>query len=123
MKFKFNKKRNTIDFTKLPDSRVKKQNLGKVSGDTIDFRNQKAETSYPAITDKSQSQNSDSFIDFMSDSSSTQSIPTQNTSELKKDIQQNSSRIEDNSNEIYRLIQRIEVLERKLENFRDRGSF
>ena len=71
---------------------------------------------------------SESVLDFLSSNQSSTSYPSEesenpnNDIELKKSLRALTSRIEDNSNELYRLIQRIELLERKLERFENRNN-
>jgi len=121
MKLFWKKRPDTIDFTQMSDARVsmpKKQM--KVSGGLVDLRNDApANNSAPP-------KSSGSFMDFLSSNSSdltsdssglNSNVITQvsEISELKQKLKNMTNRVEDLSNENYRLMQRIELLERKME--------
>ena len=122
----FGKKR-TIDFTnsEAPPQIVKKDYP--MSGDFVDFRSEKKEPSYS----KQPQTISKSPFDFLaggsnpgsyqSTSSSNPIADVSEISELKTKLRNMTTRIEDQSNEMYRLVQRIELLERKLERYEGRS--
>jgi len=124
----FGKKRvDTIDFTKMRDARViKPSGSVKMEGDCVDLREQ---DSGVAPQQESQPASSGgSMMDFLS-SSSTVSTNSSDSfgsssnpvtqiseiSELKNRLRNMTSQMENFSNDNYKLMQRIELLERKLE--------
>src|SRR3989338_2576553 len=122
----FGKKR-TIDFTnsEVPHQIVKKDYP--MSGDFVYFRSEKKEHSYskqPQTISKSpfdflaEGSNPGSY---QSTSSSNPTADVSEISELKTKLRNMTVRIEDQSNEMYRLVQRIELLERKLERYEGRS--
>jgi len=121
------KKEKTIDFTKFPDSRIQERRDLKVSGDCVDLRGNIENNQSNNLQDSQNSITSaaGSVMDFLGSSqTSTNTISNSSISdypnsneivEVKRMLRASSGKIEDNSNEIYRLIQRIELLERKIE--------
>jgi len=120
---------STIDFTKMPVVRLQQPSPAnmKISGDCVDF------TSQP-INQMQMSQSSAGAFDFlnkMASSSSESSMSSSNLmspssnvvsqiseiAELKNKLRNFTNRFEELSNENYRLMQRIELLERKMERF------
>lgn len=128
------KKPKTIDFTKLPDSRVRQRKHLNISGDCIDLREDRlSDKSSSSVTSAAgsvmdflgSSGNSGSSSDFSSgaSASSFSDYPSNSNEivELKRMLKASSGRIEDNANEVYRLMQRIELLERKIERLEGRA--
>lgn len=123
--FNFNKKRDTIDFTKIPNKKIvedKNTNLPINSKGYVDLS--KSETP------KTNSENSPDLFNFFSETSNNPTTQenqisplSQNneTEELKKLLKRTTTGIETNSNEIYKLMQRLELLEKKIERFENRG--
>ena len=112
------KKQRTVDFTKLPDVRIQKRMDFKTSGDVVDLREEQVNESPTSGT------NSGSTLDFLntmatsaSDTSTNVVTQISEMSELKNKMRDMTGRIEDTSNEIYRLMQKIEFLEKKIERF------
>ena len=116
----------TIDFTKLPDSRIQINKNLKVSGDCVDLRENNLEKPTGQITSAA-----NSVMDFLGNSSQANTMPTSTSFseyssnpneliELKRVIKKSSGRIEDNSNELYKLMQKIELLERKIDRLEGR---
>ncbi len=77
-------------------------------------------------SNSSSSSNISSGFDFLNDmavgsSNSTGGMNnTEDSNEVSKNLRKMSTRIEDNSNELYRLLHRIELLERKIERLEGR---
>ena len=122
MKFGIFKKRSkTIDFTKMPNARTFKRNIDlPISGDIVDLRKVQNDLQDHAI--KSETSSVMDFLNSGSLSSSSSNVVTQisETSELKTKMRHFTGRIEDNANGIYRLMQRLELLEKKIERLEGR---
>ena len=126
--FGFRKKRvGTIDFTKLSNSQVPQSSDDiRAEGKTVDLRND-SQTS----TSSEPSASSTDFLNTMASSSSSLSgtstssgnVVTQvsEMAELRVHMRKLTGKIEDSDNQVYRLMQRIELLEKKLERFENRG--
>jgi len=128
MRFFKKKRLKTVDFTKVSNLGVRKVG-GKmnISGDCVDLRDQ-AVSVQPTVDSQSvsTSSNSGSVMDFLSGSgSSASTIPTQTLSSspsqsndiigIKRAMRNLSTKTEDNSNEVYRMMQKLELLEKKIE--------
>jgi len=136
----------TVDFTKMGDARVPMPRDLSYDGDAVDLRNASADTAAvpapsgtlasvpfvdadavasPAV--ESPSSSGSGVLDFMEDSSSSSSssygspgnVVTQisEVAALKTQLRNMTGKMEDTSNEVYRMLHRIELLERKLERF------
>ena len=127
--FGFRKKRqDTVDFTKNPNAIIPMPNSSlKFDGDVVDLRN----LSYSPAKNKVVQQSQESIpnnIDFLntmalSSKESKEIIDeTGENSEVKNKMRMLSSKIEDYSNEVYKLLQRIELLERKIERLEGRTA-
>ena len=118
----------TIDFTKSQNISVPKVS-GKMnlSGDCVDLREQTVSVQPSSVSSASVG-SSGSVIDFLSSGSSNVSSSNTSTSSfssesnqsneiigIKKIMRNLSTKSEDNSNELYRLTQKIELLEKKIE--------
>ena len=126
--FGFGKKRvDTIDFTKLSNSQIPQSSDDiRAEGKTVDLCND-SQTS----TSSEPSASSTDFLNTMaSSSSSLSSISTSSgnvvtqvseMAELRVHLRKLTGKIEDSDNQVYRLMQRIELLERKIERFENRG--
>ncbi|OIO43160.1 hypothetical protein COU56_04510 [Candidatus Pacearchaeota archaeon CG10_big_fil_rev_8_21_14_0_10_31_9] len=122
----FGKKR-TLDFTNAKALPKLVRREYQMSGDFADLRDERKEIK----PSKQISSASKSPFDFLTGSSgsyqstsSTSSNPigeVSEISELKTKLRVMTGKVEDQSNEIYRLMQRIELLERKLERFEGRS--
>jgi len=139
MVFGFKKKRSeTIDFTKLPDARVHRTNTDfKKAGDFVDLTDESAVAEQPVQASSGSSTGSQmDFLNTMASSTSSSSGSSQpdsefsssnvvtqvsEMSELKHKLRNVTGKLEDNENQIYRLMQKIELLERKIERFENRG--
>ena len=134
MKFFKKKGLGVVDFTKLPDSRVKHRNDLKVSGDCVDLRDKDNVQSRQSPTVTSAA---NSVMDFLGggnvSNSNTNSFSSGTSSfsdsanpneivELKRILRTTSGKIEDNSNELYRMLQKLELLEKKIERLESRGG-
>jgi len=134
------KKRGTIDFTKMSDARIPMNRNYKFEGEAVDLRDKSSSNKsdvadpFSGISDDSSSTSSGSsgglfgFLD-SSPKNSTQSTSYPDTnivnevseiSTLKTNMRKISSQVEDHSNEVYRLMQRIELLEKKVQRFEGR---
>jgi hypothetical protein len=144
------KKSDTIDFTRMSDAQIPRVNKNyKMDSGAVDLRGNKQVVSsnigddvvnpFAGVNDstaQTQRSNSDSggmfgFLDNPSTTASTQSstssYPSSNIinevseiSELKTHMRKLSGQIEGHSNEVYRLMQRIELLEKKIQRFENR---
>ena len=147
----FGRKRNdTIDFTKRADAHLHLVNKDyKFEGDVVDLRRKTSNSSKEAVDsfsgvldmpDDSNSLNDSSssssgglfgFLDSSKSAGSSVSTghyPSGNVvsqvseiSELNLKLRNMTSRMEDSSNEVYRLMQRLELLEKKIERLEHRG--
>ena len=118
------KKVHTIDFTKLPNSHVVQPNKNlKFEGDVVDLRNSSSGSYNTSVGPAGMD-----FLDTMANSSSTpkpsKGILTQvsEVSELKINMRKLTGKLEDSDNQVYRLLQRIELLEKKIDRFENRGG-
>ena len=146
--FNRKKKSDTVDFTKMSDARIPKTNVDyKFEGNAVDLREMKQESSskstdvfdpFSGVSEsssnsnnfKSESSNSGGMFGFLDSSSSSSSSPSYGESNVVNDVSEMSdlkikmrnitSKIEDSSNEVYRLMQRIELLEKKIQRFENR---
>lgn len=120
--FNFKKRDGVVDLTKrkLPVQNKKKQETLVSQEGYVDLSN----------TKKENNEDSGGLLSFFSDSSnnnvdSSNSLPIsqkqENSEDINKMLKRVTSAIETNSNELYRLMQRIELLERKMERFDNRG--
>ncbi len=127
----FKKRQRTVDFTKMPNAVIPKRDF-RVIGDAVDLRGEKMPQSDTVDLSNANLQSvkpasSDGMLDFLS-KPSTSTSPSTNVvtqvseiSELKTKMRGVTGKIEENANEIYRLIQRIELLEKKIDRFENRG--
>ena len=123
---------DTVDFTKMPGGGVpnldadKPKSALKFTNGFVDFR-ANTQQSQPSRSSAS-SQNSNSMTNFLSSSSSSNASSSVNSSDINNPIEQVSElselklnlrkmtiNLENLSNENYRLMQRVELLERKIE--------
>ena len=117
----FGKKR-TIDFTSsdTPPKITKKEYP--MTGDFVDLRSGEKKSDYPKQTSSSSKSPFDFLAVGSSQSTSTNPIAeVSEISELKIKLRNMTTRVEDQCNEIYKLMQRIELMERKLERFGGRS--
>ena len=134
------KKRGTIDFTKMSDAQFPQINKDyKLYGDAVDLRQPNLSSgssgksaNSPVLTssDNSISSGGGLFGFLNSDDTKTSNqttYPQRNVitevseiSELKTTMRKLSSQIEDRGNEVYRLMQRIELLEKKIQRLEGR---
>lgn len=127
----FKKKRETIDFTQFPGMRVKSPDKSfRVKGDFVDLTDRCPKKKFEVKnTDDKQVSSKDSFIDFLSGNSESKisedsshlGLENPELPELKNKMKHLTNQLESNSNEVYRLIQRIELLEKKIERIENRG--
>jgi len=152
----FKRKVRTIDFTKLPDARIKEMpGEINIAGDCVDLRSADLnEVNNSRFNSSSVGSGSvgvspplapslvgtpagagggDSVMDFLggggtTTSSASSSVGSGSLSsssndivELKRMIRATSNKADEASNEVYRLIQKIELLERKIERLESRG--
>jgi len=141
----FGKKRSdTIDFTKRADAHLHLVNKNyKFAGDAVDLRRKTPNSPnevidpFSEISDTPKNSNSPSsgglfgFLDSSKNTSSSTSVshyPNENIvsqvseiSDLNIKLRNITSRMEDSSNEVYRLMQRIELLEKKIERLEHRS--
>ncbi|MEA3329829.1 MAG: hypothetical protein U9Q06_03740 [Nanoarchaeota archaeon] len=137
----FKKRQRTIDFTKMSIATPIKRDF-KMSGDTVDLRGQNVQPKEGGDVNLAGSGNSgdidlgvnplaqpqsngNSVMDFLSSSSSslqsssaTSSNPVtqiSEVSELKNKMRSMTNKVENTENDIYRLMQKLELLERKIE--------
>ena len=109
-------------------------------GDSVDLRGEKLQarqqvsnnqTSSLNQSNQSSEKNTGNFFDFFSNNSAqetqtqNQNFPQSNISDnentsLKRDLRNISSRIEENSNDIYKLLHKIELLEKKIERIENK---
>lgn len=109
-------RKKTLDLTNVAVPVERRDDL-KFQGDMVDLRQSKNQDR-PKQTEHSSETNAFNFLNSMVSSSNTSnqsSFESNEILELKKSLRATTSRIEDNSNEIYRLLQKIELLERKIE--------
>ncbi|MEK6873605.1 MAG: hypothetical protein AABW91_02075 [Nanoarchaeota archaeon] len=136
-------KKKTLDFTTgeaggIPPRIIKKEYP--MSGDFVDLRDEEKEiksfnqkqtynqassvskSPFDFLTSNTSSSNSSSYpsTNNISSNISNPIAEVSEMSELRVKLRNMTTRIEDQSNEIYRLVQRIELLERKLERFEGR---
>lgn len=107
-----------IDYTKGEQlTKIKPKQNFKFSGDFVDLRKQSQSpvSQNPPDSDSKKSSSIFGFLDSFSSSSLSQNGKTLSPEDLGKNLQNLSRRLEDASNEIYHLIQRIELLERKID--------
>ena len=133
MGFFSKKRKSTVDFTKMQDAAIPQpQKDLKLAGEAVDLRNNNQDSEISSNTESST--NSGSNIDFLSTMASSAS-PTSSSSssvnsgvvnqvsemsEMKHSMRALTGKVEDASNEVYRLLHRIELLEKKLERFEGR---
>jgi len=114
----FKKRSRTIDFTKVPVAQARPVGKMPVSGDVVDLRG--VQKTGEGVGVGGGSGGSGSVMDFLN-SGSSGSTPSSSVAvgndviELKRMLRATSSRIEDNSNELYRILRKLELLEKKVE--------
>lgn len=118
----FGKKRvDTIDFTKMANASLPRSISNSANRDTVDLRDTQSTTA--STTPDSQPSNTMDFLNTIASSSSpSTNVVSQvsEVSELRTQMRNLTGKLEDSSNEVYRLMQRIELLERKLERVEGR---
>lgn len=112
------KKIKTIDFTRLSSSNTQQNNNQDVEREVVDLRNTSNSMESTAGTMD--------FLNTMASSSHSTSstnplIQVSEMSELRTNMRKLTGKIEDSENQVYRLMQRIELLEKKIERFENRG--
>lgn len=125
MVFGFKKKRDTIDFTKMPGVSAPQQNVSnlKMSGDCVDLSESNLSPVQASGSSSGESSGGFDFLNTMASSSSSSSLPSSSNvvtqisevADLKNKLRNFTGKIEELSNENYHLMQRIELLERKIE--------
>ena len=108
-------RKKTLDLTNVAVPVQKRDDL-QFQGDMVDLRQGKNQE-VPKQTEQ-ENTNAFDFLNSMALSSNNQnqsSFESNEILELRKSLRATTSRIEDNSNEIYRLLQKIELLEKKIE--------
>jgi hypothetical protein len=135
--FSIKKSGDTIDFTKGVKIKKEVKSPAITSEGYIDLNNSHLPKNDSAL----QQTDNSGFFDFFSEPQKEQTNLSTNTSsgissisphsnfsqnnsevdDIKKMLKRTTLGIETNSNEIYRLMQRIELLERKIEKFENRG--
>ena len=131
----FGKKRiDTVDLTNFP-AVIPRKDL-KFTGDAVDLRGETNTnsnvvdmSSQKVPTTPKEDNSGFDFLNNMASASSNNEAPKSNPlmqisemSEVRTNMRKLSSQIEGSSNEVYRMNQRIELLERKLERFENGGS-
>lgn len=124
------KKVRTIDFTRLPNLNAQQSNNVNTASDVVDLRNTSNQSTASPVsggaTDFLNTMASNTSTSSASSSSieSTHGILTQvsEISELRTNMRKLTGKLEDSENQVYRLTQRIELLEKKIERFENRGA-
>ncbi|MFA5019878.1 MAG: hypothetical protein WC533_02155 [Candidatus Pacearchaeota archaeon] len=110
------RKKRTIDFTKLPDSRVAESREFKFTNEgLVDLRDSEPLKKSASPVSSLPSNSGFNFLENNSGFSSDSGSAGSSDSETNKILTNTARRVEENSNELYRLLQRIELLERKIE--------
>jgi len=116
--FGFGKKKSyTVDLTKMANSSVPQPSSP--VNDTVDLREKTQTQTSPPTSAAGMD-----FLNTMASSTPTSNPLTQvsEMSELKIQFRKLTSKLEDSENDVYRLMQRIELLEKKIERFESRGN-
>jgi peptidoglycan hydrolase CwlO-like protein len=124
----FRKKQKTMDFTNVPVQNIARKQF-KITNGNIDLRGQQIQEENEVV-DFSKQTNSEnnSVMDFLGNSnnfsnSSNPVTQVSEISELKHKLRDMTGRLENSENDVYRLKQKLELIERKIERFENRGNY
>ena len=120
------KKSDTVDLTRSSNAYVP-QPVRSSNVDTVDLRQTPSNSTNESTASTATSTGMD-FLNTMASSapettsSSNPITQVSEMSDLKIQLRKLTSKLEDSENDVYRLMQRIELLEKKLERFENRGT-